>query len=94
MLNHESGACLVSVRPLFLIALLSTPFVGVHAQMLEEIIVTAQKREQSLQDVSIAVTAWTGETIRASEPDWRPLRRYGARADQRRGARQPPGPLG
>lgn len=40
-----------------------------HAQaprpsgVLEEIIVTAQKREQSLQDVGIAVTAFTGEQI-------------------------------
>lgn len=36
----------------------------VHAQELEEIIVTAQKREQSLQDVSIAVTVWTGDDVR------------------------------
>ena len=35
-----------------------------HAQELEEIIVTAQKREQSLQDVSISVTAWSGDDIR------------------------------
>ena len=32
--------------------------------VLEEIVVTAQKREQSLQDVPIAVTAVTGTTIR------------------------------
>ena len=32
--------------------------------VLEEIVVTAQKREQSLQDVPIAVTAITGNTIR------------------------------
>ncbi|HET6630938.1 MAG TPA: TonB-dependent receptor [Woeseiaceae bacterium] len=32
--------------------------------VLEEIIVTAQKREQSLQDVGIAVTAFTGDQIR------------------------------
>lgn len=31
---------------------------------LEEILVTAQKREQSLQDVGIAVTAFTGDQIR------------------------------
>ena len=30
---------------------------------IEEIVVTAQKREQSLQDVSVAVTAFTGEDI-------------------------------
>ena len=34
------------------------------AQVLEEIIVTAQKREQNLQDVGISVTAYTGEQIK------------------------------
>ncbi len=34
--------------------------------MLEEVIVTAQKREQSLQDVPIAVTAFTGERLQES----------------------------
>ena len=33
---------------------------------LEEIIVTAQKREQSVQDVPIAVTAVTQETLKAN----------------------------
>ncbi len=33
------------------------------AQLLEEVVVTAQKREQSIQDVGIAITAWTGEQI-------------------------------
>ncbi len=32
--------------------------------LLEEIIITAQKREQSLQDVGIAVTAFSGEQVR------------------------------
>jgi iron complex outermembrane receptor protein len=34
------------------------------ADVLEEVIVTAQKREQSLQDIGISVTAFTGEQIR------------------------------
>ncbi len=34
------------------------------AQQLEEIVVTAQKREQSLQDVGIAVTAFSAEQIK------------------------------
>jgi iron complex outermembrane receptor protein len=38
---------------------------GARAQVLEEIVVTAQKREQSIQDVGIAVTAFTGEQIDA-----------------------------
>jgi iron complex outermembrane receptor protein len=32
---------------------------------LEEVIVTAQKREESLQDVSISMTALSGDTIKA-----------------------------
>ncbi len=35
-------------------------------KMLEEVIVTAQKREQSLQDVPVAVTAFTGERLQES----------------------------
>ncbi|MFO7550296.1 MAG: Plug domain-containing protein, partial [Haliea sp.] len=34
-----------------------------QAQVLEEVIVTAQKREQSLQDVPIAVTAFSNEML-------------------------------
>ena len=37
----------------------------VNAQViLEEVVVTAQKREQNLQDVGIAVTAFSGEQLR------------------------------
>ena len=35
-----------------------------YAQLLEEIIVTAQKREQRLQDVGLSVTAFSGNQIR------------------------------
>ena len=35
----------------------------VNAAVLEEVIVTAQKREQNLQDVGISVTAFTGEQL-------------------------------
>jgi len=34
------------------------------AAVLEEVVVTAQKREQSLQDVGISVTAFTGDQVR------------------------------
>ena len=37
----------------------------VFAQVLEEVIVTAQKREQSIQDVGISITALSGDTINA-----------------------------
>ena len=38
--------------------------VSTNAQLLEEVIVTAQKREQSLQDVGIAVTAFSGDMLK------------------------------
>lgn len=44
---------------LSLLVVVSSP----NAQVLEEVVVTAQKREQNLQDVGIAVTAFTGEQI-------------------------------
>ncbi|MCC7411884.1 MAG: TonB-dependent receptor [Gammaproteobacteria bacterium] len=47
---------------LFALALLVST---AHAQVLEEVVVTAQKREQSLQDVGISVTAFTGDQLHA-----------------------------
>lgn len=44
-------------------ALLWLPFV-VNAAVLEEVVVTAQKREQNIQDVGIAITAFSGEQMR------------------------------
>ena len=35
-----------------------------YSQVLEEVVVTAQKREQSVQDIGIAITAFTGDDIR------------------------------
>ena len=47
------------------IVLMSFAITGlVNAQVLEEIIVTAQKREQNIQDVGIAITAFSGEQMR------------------------------
>jgi iron complex outermembrane recepter protein len=43
---------------------LSLPSVG-YAQVLEEILVTAQKRDENLQDVPISVSAFTGDQIDA-----------------------------
>jgi len=52
-----------------LISILAATFlltgVNVGAQVLEEIIVTAQKREQNIQDVAISITALSGEQMRA-----------------------------
>ena len=45
--------------------LLAVPFIAsqANAQVLEEVVVTAQKREQSIQDVSTSVTALTGNQL-------------------------------
>ena len=45
-------------------ALVST---SAMAAVLEEIVVTAQKREQNNQDVGIAITAMTGDQLEALE---------------------------
>lgn len=45
---------------IFMSALVVSPFA--HAQ-LEEVVVTAQKREQSLQDVGLSVSAFSGEQL-------------------------------
>jgi iron complex outermembrane receptor protein len=45
-------------------AVLSMTGLNVSAAALEEITVTAQKREQSLQDVGISVTAFTGDQLK------------------------------
>ena len=52
---------------LSLIAFLLSPATLVFAQgsALEEVIVTAQKREESIQDVGIAITAFSGEQLDA-----------------------------
>ena len=42
-----------------------TPFTAYSQSILEEVVVTAQKREQSAQDVSISITAFTGDQIRS-----------------------------
>ncbi len=39
-----------------------------HAQVLEEVVVTAQKREQNIQDIGIAISAFSSEQI--SELGW------------------------
>ena len=41
----------------------ASPVVLAQSNLLEEVVVTAQKREQSLQDVGISITAYTGEQM-------------------------------
>ena len=53
-------------KALPLAMIIGSGFVAGTAQaQIEEIIVTAQKRAESLQDVAVAVTAFTGEQLRA-----------------------------
>ncbi|MCY4360635.1 MAG: TonB-dependent receptor [Gammaproteobacteria bacterium] len=52
-----------SVIHLALAATLIAP--AAYSNVLEEVIVTAQKREQALQDVGIAVTAFSGDQMKA-----------------------------
>ncbi|BFM17546.1 TonB-dependent receptor [Maricurvus nonylphenolicus] len=51
------------------IVLASTPTVQAESFVLEEIVVTAQKREQSLQDVPLAVTAYDAQALKAQGID-------------------------
>jgi iron complex outermembrane receptor protein len=51
--------------PLALAVGLAVTQQGVAQSMLEEVIITAQKREQNLQDVPVAVTAFTGRQMAA-----------------------------
>ena len=54
-----------SVTPVALIAALFAANGALAQGALEEIVVTAQKRDQSLQDVSVAVTAVSGDELKA-----------------------------
>ena len=54
----------LAAPPAAFLALLIHAAVPAHGQVLEEVIVTAQKREQNVQDVGISMTAVTGEQIR------------------------------
>ena len=63
--------------PLALAIAATTCAVSVQAQQLEEVIVTAQKRAESLQDVPISVSAIGGKQIQdAGIPDLAALADY------------------
>ena len=49
----------------FVVLALSMCGASASAQLMEEVVVTAQKREQSAQDVSIAVNAFSGDQLNA-----------------------------
>ena len=61
--SGQTRPCSVSLISILAATLLLTGM-NAGAQVLEEIVVTAQKREQNLMDVGIAITALTGEQVR------------------------------
>jgi iron complex outermembrane receptor protein len=64
MISYKRKVLPASVAAL--VSVVSIHCVQVAAsEMLEEVVVTAQKREQSLQDVGISVTAFTGDQMNA-----------------------------
>ena len=56
-------------KPIALLISLAAIGGPAYSQQLEEVVVTAQKREQSLQDVGIAVTAFNGDQLQAMGTD-------------------------
>ena len=58
-----SRARLTTLYSATLAAIVSLPTVAQEAGMLEEVVVTAQKRAEDLQDTAIAITAISGSTM-------------------------------
>lgn len=62
---HGTCGRLGSARAALVLGLSALISASAMAAVLEEVTVTAQKREQSLQDVGIAITAFSGDQMRA-----------------------------
>ncbi len=63
--SRQSGSPLSRPAAVATIAALGLATGISHAQVLDEVIVTAQKREQSVQDVGISINAFTGDQMKA-----------------------------
>jgi len=66
-LNITKGAKMRKLNSLLLPMLVLASSASVQAQQLEEIVVTAAKRSQTLQEVPIAVSVTSGDTIEKAE---------------------------
>lgn len=62
---HNTRSTNSSLILVLLFLLPSSNILADNSSILEEVTVTAQKREQSLQDVGIAISAFTGDQLRA-----------------------------
>ena len=61
-MRFQKGLALQATWILSAVLALMPP--GVEAQVLEEVIVTAQKREESMQEIGVSVTAFSGDLAR------------------------------
>ena len=64
MLKRFGFVGTVFLMPLFNVTVISSLPVLVQAQSIDEVVVTARKREESLQQVPISISAFTGEQMR------------------------------
>ncbi len=60
LLNIRQSSLFTRIAAVSLLTLTSG---AIHAALLEEVVVTAQKREQNLQDIGVSVTAFSGEQL-------------------------------
>jgi iron complex outermembrane receptor protein len=65
--THEKIKRPLTLSGLHTVLIASTLFGSLHLQasVLEEVVVTAQKREQNLQDVGVSITAYSGDQLDA-----------------------------
>lgn len=63
--NVMNISCISFLKLMTGFLLASLACIALNAAVLEEVVVTAQKREQNLSDVGISITAFTGEQMKA-----------------------------
>lgn len=63
-MSHELSLA-SHARPIFAVLAMALPAMAVQAAVLDEVVVTAQKRDQNIQDVGIAISAFTGDQMKA-----------------------------